>query len=221
MLRLLFVNTEQEVMDFVASRMRKLRRLDGGDWVAHASGGAASIREDALSRKARSEGDIVVEKIKQALRSMKIAPSAKQAEFQRACLASLMPYIYGNEWDRSSREILARHNLTDACPIVAFIAARSDGKTIAASMILAALLYVCPERRMLIGLFAGYQSQTSAIISRVYEFLLDLEGGQTMAEKSDKVLRVWPRGASHRNTPPSVLMAKSAASRMEAHAHAT
>lgn len=169
----------------------------------------SSIRDEALRSRARTEGDVLVERIKRALNSFKIKASPKQAEFQRNCLASLLPYLYGNEWDRNSREILARHNLQDACPIAAFIAARSDGKTIAASMMLAALLYVCPERRMLIGLFAGYQSQTSAIVSRVYEFLLELEGGQSMAEKSDKVLRVWPQGASHRNTPPSVLMAKS------------
>jgi hypothetical protein len=52
MLRRLFVNTEQAVMDFVASRMRKLRRLDGGDWVAHA---VARWRERVSGVQARKD----------------------------------------------------------------------------------------------------------------------------------------------------------------------
>jgi hypothetical protein len=165
-------------------------------------------QEEAI-RDAVSEGDILLEKIRTAMRRMGITPSAKQAEFQRGCIASLLPLLYGNEWDRNAAGILRRHNLENAEPVVAFIAARSDGKTIAASMVMAAFLHTCAHKRWIVALFAGYQRQTSAIIDRVYEFLLALPGGQEMTEKAKEALRIWPRGASHRNTPPTLLVATS------------
>jgi len=163
---------------------------------------------------ARFAGDDAVDKIKAAIRKMGdgprgIHPSVKQSEFQAGCIASLFPLLYGTDWDRNAELIKKRHDVTDVMSFSAFVAARSDGKTAAVSMVLAALLYAIPERQLVVGIFAMVQRQTSMLIDKAYEFISMLPGGSEMTEKSEKQLKVWPRGASHRTTLPSVVYAKS------------
>lgn len=177
-------------------------------------GGAEPSAQAPKYQRAHFPGDDAVARIESAIQAMGRGPngviaSVKQAVFQRDCVASLFPLLYGRDWDANAQDIMRRHGRTTVPSYTAFIAARSDGKTVAVSMVLAALLYSCSDMALTIGIFAAFQKQTSMLIENVHRFVLLLPDGAKMCERSQKELRVWPRGASHRETRPSTLMAKS------------
>jgi hypothetical protein len=124
-------------------------------------------------------------------------------------LASLLPYIYGDEWEFRRASVNARLGYTLNTAFVAFVAARSDGKTVAASMFLAAVLYALCDRCVTVGVFAMVQGQTTLFLERTRDYLCLLPGGEEMFEFSTKQMRVYPRGTSHSSQTFAVMYAKS------------
>jgi hypothetical protein len=166
------------------------------------------------TRSRSSKPDAVVATIQDALDRISkhpngVRPSLPQRQTHRAMLASLLPYIYGDEWEFRRADVNSRLGYTLNTAFVAFVAARSDGKTVAASMFLAAALYALCERCVTVGVFAMVQTQTTLFLERTRDYLCLLPGGEEMFEFSTKQMRVYPRGTSHSSQTFAVMYAKS------------
>jgi len=166
------------------------------------------------TRSRSSKPDAVVAAIQDALDRISkhpsgVRPSMPQRQTHRAMLASLLPYIYGDEWEFRRASVNARLGYTLNTAFVAFVAARSDGKTVAASMFLAAVLYALCDRCVTVGVFAMVQGQTTLFLERTRDYLCLLPGGEEMFEFSTKQMRVYPRGTSHSSQTFAVMYAKS------------
>lgn len=176
-----------------------------------------SLEELWISNSCRtrsSKPDAAVAAIQDALDRISkhpngVRPSLPQRQTHRAMLASLLPYIYGDEWEFRRADVNARLGFILNTAFVAFVAARSDGKTVAASMFLAAAMYALCDRCVTVGIFAMVQPQTTLFLERTRDYLCLLPGGEDMYEFSSKQLRVFPRGTSHSSQTFSVMYAKS------------
>lgn len=140
------------------------------------------IQEDYLL-----EGDIIYTKLVNLLDSIQIGQigkfrrSAAQRDIHNLLLQSVMPFIYGREWEQRKEAILKEKNLTKINRFIMISLARRHGKTVSLSWFIACFITVV-QRDVKIALFAQKQFIANKFIEWIVTFLKKIPGAY---ERSD------------------------------------
>jgi len=160
-------------------------------------------------RKITLQGDNIINCLNKVLESgFGITRSETQWKVHKAMIESLLPVIFGREWQQHQGSILKRYELKALAQEVMIIMARRDGKSYSVAMALAAFLILIPNIH--IAVFATGKRMASALMDQVKRFVRILFSRDISEERytvkhqneellhiigpdgSDRVVRVMP-----------------------------
>lgn len=141
-------------------------------------------------------GDKVMKTIWEALNGFNWKPAPHQIKFHRSMLMSMVPLIYGDDWENYAENIRQSLRLEEGEKIkqqVVISTPRRYGKTVSVAMFCAALLYALPGHQ--IACFSPFGRQSDLFTDMVYKFFIQLPNGIGMvAKKNNEKLITSPNG---------------------------
>lgn len=121
-------------------------------------------------KKLHLNGDGVIASLSALLSTgFRITRSETQWEVHEAMINSLLPVIYGEEWEINQGRILSKLNLDELEQEVLIVMARREGKSYSVGMGVAALMLLVPDIN--IAVFATGKRMAQALLDIVKNFL--------------------------------------------------
>ena len=115
-------------------------------------------------------GNTIIKQLNHLLeKGFRITRSETQCKVHKAVIESLLPKIYGSEWDAHQGAILKSMNIDALVQEVMIVMARREGKSFSVGMALAAVLMSVPGVHM--AAFATGKRMASALMDITKQFL--------------------------------------------------
>lgn len=126
-----------------------------------------------IERRQESEGDIRLAKFFHYINSFGVAPTKQQRVFIWAAVQSILPQIYGDEWDTSAARVTKMFGISEINSFTLAIAMRRMGKTWAMAMIIAAYALTMPGKK--VAIFAAVARSANWVIDKSLMFMRRVE----------------------------------------------
>lgn len=139
-------------------------------------------------------GDEIIRQIHTNIREhLHITPFSYQAETHERLIRSILPLIYGDDWEPHQTRILKHWGLDRIRPYVICSAPRREGKTWTLTMLTAAMMDLLPGQTMVV--FSLSQRVSKMYMDKVREFYYRMPGGRDrVAVSNNEDFIVSPSG---------------------------